>query len=54
MVKKIISATIDQSLVKWLDELLKDSNEFRNKSHIIETALTNLKVSREEKHGKKR
>lgn len=41
--KKPISATIDIKLIKWLDETLKKSNNFRNKSHIIESALEKMK-----------
>jgi len=41
--KKPISATIDDSLIKWMDKEIKDSVRFRNKSHLIETALINLK-----------
>lgn len=41
--KKPISATIDVKLIKWLDDTLKKSNSFRNKSHIIEVALEKMK-----------
>lgn len=46
MGKKPISATIDERLIQWIDEKIKDSNRFRNKSHLIEIALNKL---REEK-----
>lgn len=47
--KKPISATIDDSLIKWIEKQIKDSVRFRNKSHLIETALTNLKKEGEKK-----
>jgi Arc/MetJ-type ribon-helix-helix transcriptional regulator len=43
MSKKPISATIDEDLVKWINIKLKDKTRFRNKSHLIEVALENLK-----------
>lgn len=41
--KKPISATIDESLIRWIQKQTKDSVKFRNKSHLIETALSKLK-----------
>ncbi|MBI3033057.1 hypothetical protein HYY69_06290 [Candidatus Woesearchaeota archaeon] len=41
--KKPISATIDSELIDWLDKTIKKSSNFRNKSHLIETALEKLK-----------
>jgi len=41
--KKPISATIDTELIKWLNQELKDKLKYRNKSHIIEIALYQLK-----------
>lgn len=41
--KKPISATIDTKLIKWIDDILKKDTTFRNKSHLIETALENMK-----------
>ncbi len=41
--KRPISATIDKELISWLDEILKDKKKYRNKSHVIEIALENLK-----------
>lgn len=38
MVKERVSATIDKSTIKIIDELLKEGN-YRNKSHIIEDAI---------------
>jgi Arc/MetJ-type ribon-helix-helix transcriptional regulator len=43
MVKKAISATIDENLIKWIEEELKDLTKYRNKSHLIEIALIKLK-----------
>ncbi|MBI5392856.1 hypothetical protein HZA96_03210 [Candidatus Woesearchaeota archaeon] len=41
--KKPISATIDEELIKWIDKKLKDSTTYRNKSHLIEIALQKMK-----------
>jgi len=41
--KKPISATIDEELIKWLEKELKNSVKYRNKSHLIEIALMELK-----------
>jgi Arc/MetJ-type ribon-helix-helix transcriptional regulator len=43
MAKKPISATIDEKLIEWINEELKDSTKYRNKSHLIEIALIKLK-----------
>ena len=43
MGKKPISATIDEELINWLKEEVKDSSRYRNKSHLIEVALNKLK-----------
>ena len=41
--KKPISATIDEELINWIYDMLKDKTRFRNKSHLIEIALEQLK-----------
>jgi len=42
--KKPISATIDEDLIKWLEKKVsKDRKKYRNKSHLIEIALEKLK-----------
>lgn len=41
--KKPISATIDEELIKWLNKKVEDKTRFRNKSHLIEIALEKLK-----------
>lgn len=41
--KKPISATIDEELVKWISSELKDRTRYRNKSHLIEVALELLR-----------
>lgn len=41
--KKPISATIDEELIKWIEEETKDKKRYRNKSHLIEIALDLLK-----------
>lgn len=40
--KKPISATIDETLVKWIEGEV-DGHKFRNKSHLIEVALEKMK-----------
>ena len=48
--KKPISATIDEDLIKWIEKKVsKERTKYRNKSHLIEIALEKLKV--EEKEG---
>jgi len=46
--KKPISATIEEDLISWIDKEIKDKRKYRNKSHLIEIALENLR-----KEGKK-
>ena len=45
--KKPISATIDESLIKWIEKELQDKKRYRNKSHLIEIALDALKNKKE-------
>lgn len=48
--KKPISATIEESLIKWMDSKLKDRLKYRNKSHLIEVAMIKMK----EEEGKQK
>ncbi len=41
--KKPISATIDEHLIRWLNDAVLTNKRFRNKSHIIESALESFK-----------
>ena len=41
--KKPISATIDEELIKWINEEIKSKRKYRNKSHLIEIAIELLK-----------
>jgi len=41
--KKPISATIEEQLIKWIAEECKDKTTYRNKSHLIEIALEKLR-----------
>lgn len=44
MAKRPISATIDEDLIRWLDkEVGRNRDKYRNKSHLIEIALTKVK-----------
>ena len=45
-----ISATIDENLIKWMSQELKNKKKYRNKSHLIEIAIEGLK---EVKDGRK-
>ncbi|MBS3176106.1 hypothetical protein J4457_02625 [Candidatus Woesearchaeota archaeon] len=49
--KRAISATIDDQLLKWIEKQLKDKRRYRNKSHLIEIALEHLKEKEEKNHG---
>lgn len=40
--KIAISATVDRDIVDWIDQQVKNK-KYRNKSHIIELALTEFK-----------
>ena len=44
--KKPISATIDKDLVDWIEKEVSDKKRYRNKSHLIETALEMLKANK--------
>jgi Arc/MetJ-type ribon-helix-helix transcriptional regulator len=41
--KKPISATINEELINWIEKEIKDTNRYRNKSHLIEVAIETLK-----------
>ncbi len=41
--KKPISATIDEELIEWIESEIKDKKKYRNKSHLIEVALEQLR-----------
>ncbi|MEA3329182.1 MAG: ribbon-helix-helix domain-containing protein [Nanoarchaeota archaeon] len=41
MGKEKLSVTVDDDLIKLIDTMLED-NRFRNRSHIVELALTKL------------
>ena len=45
MGKKPISATLDEQLIKWIELTIKSSKKFRNKSHLIESAIEQFKES---------
>jgi Arc/MetJ-type ribon-helix-helix transcriptional regulator len=40
--KKPISATIDEEIISWIESQV-DGRRYRNKSHLIEIALENLR-----------
>ena len=44
--KKPISATIEEELINWIEKELKNSEKYRNKSHLIEVALNHLRNGR--------
>ncbi|MBW2993713.1 hypothetical protein KY317_04020 [Candidatus Woesearchaeota archaeon] len=41
--KKPISATIEEDLIRWIAKEIKDKKKYRNKSHLIEIALEMLR-----------
>lgn len=41
--KQIISVTISSDLVKWIEREVKGNAQYRNKSHLIELAIDQLK-----------
>jgi len=41
--KKPISATIDEDLIGWIEKEVSDNKRYRNKSHLIESAIEILK-----------
>jgi len=47
--KKPISATIDEELIKWINKTIKENKRYRNKSHLIEIALLMFKKELEKK-----
>lgn len=47
--KKPISATIDEELIKWIEREVEDRKRYRNKSHLIEIALELLKEEKAKK-----
>ncbi len=50
MGKKPISATIDEELIRWINKKIEDKTRFRNKSHLIEIAISMLKEKDEVKN----
>ncbi len=51
MPKKTISATVEIELVDWISSEIEEKKKYRNRSHLIETALELLK-EKEEQDGK--
>jgi hypothetical protein len=41
--KKTISATIEEDIIKWISKECENTTKYRNKSHLIEVALAKLK-----------
>lgn len=47
--KKPISATIEEDLIKWVSKKAsKEKTKYRNKSHLIEIALENMRSEEKE------
>lgn len=46
--KKIISITIEEDLIHWLEKYSKNNQKYRNKSHFVEVAIRTLKKKEEE------
>jgi len=52
LMKKPVSATIEDELIKWIDREIAGKRKYRNRSHLIEMALELLR--REEKKEEKK
>lgn len=57
--KKIMSITVEESLISWLTDYSQTSTKYRNKSHLVEVAIESLKeqeekIKREKKNGGKK
>jgi Arc/MetJ-type ribon-helix-helix transcriptional regulator len=50
IMKIAISATVDKDIADWIDQQVKNK-KYRNKSHIIELALTEFK-EKQQRAGK--
>ncbi len=48
--KKIMSVTIEEDLISWLTTYSQSQSKFRNKSHLVEVALENLREREEEEN----
>jgi Arc/MetJ-type ribon-helix-helix transcriptional regulator len=48
--KATISATVDKDIADWIDQQVKNK-KYRNKSHIVELALTEFK-EKQQRTGK--
>lgn len=44
--KRTVSATIDEELIKWINQQCRNSTRYRNKSHLIEVAIEKLRVEK--------
>jgi len=44
--KKPISATIDETLIDWIEREVSNNKKYRNKSHLIEVAIEMLKSNK--------
>lgn len=45
--KKIISITLSHDIIRWVEKQAKTSVQYRNKSHLIELAIQELKQKTE-------
>jgi Arc/MetJ-type ribon-helix-helix transcriptional regulator len=50
--KKPISATIEDELIKWVNSEIKTKRKYRNKSHLIEMALELLRETESKEESK--
>jgi Arc/MetJ-type ribon-helix-helix transcriptional regulator len=48
--KKSLSVTIEEELIKWIDEQVK-TQRFRNRSHLVELALIKFKEGAPKQEG---
>lgn len=52
IMKKPISATIEDELIKWVNSEIKTKRKYRNKSHLIEMALELLRETESKEESK--
>ena len=51
--KKIISITLNNDIIRWVEKQVKTNTNYRNKSHLVELAIQGLKQKTEQKDKEK-
>lgn len=47
--KTTISATVDRKLAEWIDSQVRKSDDYRNRSHLVEKALSEMRKAAEKR-----